>query len=136
MNKYEIEIKKELERHNSSMKQILSELEKDIAKLLSTRGNFKALPGDSRIRVSVIDGAGRNVRYDVCAVGTTTDGQVIYVTYEALAKEYENGYGEEDIKKSRYWWFFSDHVSSEEAEIINCANVLTEVYNILKDDED
>lgn len=146
--KFEL-FKKELDdenaRHEKEMERLLDKLEKAVVSQLKKRGNFMILPRNEDIAVCIVDGAGRDTTYYVYAVSLTTDDHVIYVTGEALYREWnlkydmdkkmkdENGFWtKEFVKKSDYWWTFEDNVRKHNIQL-NKENVLMNVYRIIKE---
>ena len=145
MMDFELAIKNEKERHEAAMVGILDMLESTVVTKLKKCGNFMILPHDEDVSVKIVDGAGRNVVYNVYAVGLTTDDRVIYVTSEALYDEWDREYDMNDeyktedgswtetfVKKSKYWWFFEYNVRKYNI-LSNKENVLINVLRILTD---
>lgn len=142
---FELAIKNEKERHEAAMVGILDMLESTVVTKLKKCGNFMILPHDEDVSVKIVDGVGRNVVYNVYAIGLTTDDRVIYVTSEALYDEWDRKYDSNDeyktedgswtetfVKKSKYWWFFEDNVRKYNI-LTNKENVLMNVLRILTD---
>ena len=65
MMDFELAIKNEKERHEAAMKGILDMLESTVVTKLKKCGNFMILPHDEDVSVKIVDGAGRNVVYNV-----------------------------------------------------------------------
>ena len=97
---FELAIKNEKERHEAAMVGILDMLESTVVTKLKKCGNFMILPHDEDVSVKIVDGVGRNVVYNVYAIGLTTDDRVIYVTSEALYDEWDRKYDSNDEYKT------------------------------------